>query len=244
MIRECDICQAAMEPVFASDCEDPVGYRCATHGIKLESGGRMLSPEERARLEPVLRDLQRPRRKDPRAARIQGEALARIVGRIPVDVESLAEGVGVAIRWAPLPLAQRGRTGRTPDGRPLIILNETLWQQWTPEQARWIAGEELAHILLEHETLVASDTPGAVHVDWRTPERRAEESEARALAEGLLMPEEEVRRRAERWRAYRAGCFGASEFKQQKEAMLQGLAREFGVSQTAMGIRLKQLSIL
>lgn len=94
--------------------------------------------------------------------------------------------------------------------------------------------EEFGHVLLGHK-LVASTAPGT-QIGLSEPQRGLYEREAKAFAAELLMPVAEVRKA---WFAMSLPVDG-----EMQEQRVRRLARLFGVTVTAMRIRLDQLHLV
>ncbi|HKX20010.1 MAG TPA: ImmA/IrrE family metallo-endopeptidase [bacterium] len=122
-------------------------------------------------------------------------------------------------------------------GQRSIILNRD-HQMRSAGEHRWVLAEELGHVLLGH-TLVDSTAPGVRVVGLREWRRTIQESEARAFASELLMPFAEVSRR---WYALLRERLVSGELMEADR--VRRLAREFGVTASAMRIRLEQMKIL
>jgi len=121
-------------------------------------------------------------------------------------------------------------------GHRSIILNRR-WKFSSENEKRWVLGEELGHVLLEHR-LVESTEPGKPAIGLLEPRRVFYQREARAFAAELLMPFAEVRRR---W-------FALSEQRVTNEIGLEEkvrrLAEEFGVTAAAMRVGLQQTKMI
>ena len=103
--------------------------------------------------------------------------------------------------------------------------------------------EELAHAVLGHGTLVASEEPGRTPV-LLEPARQMREREAKAFAAELLMPAAKVRLAFQRQHPIILRALGSEERAQAARTVIADLAREFRVSQQAMRIRLTELGLL
>src|SRR3990170_4034187 len=126
------------------------------------------------------------RRNDPGVR----QSLATFGLAFPVDVERVASLLGYPVEWVRRPPSERGGIARQAD-RDTLLLNRDYPFRSTAEW-RWVLAEELAHAVLGHTALVASDAPGGAPA-LREPERRREERSAKAFAAELLMPAAEVR---------------------------------------------------
>lgn len=156
--------------------------------------------------------------------------------RPPVDVDAIIERVGVPVVERALDNDVRATVGDVA-GRRAIILNRN-YSIRSPGARRWTLAEELGHLLLDH-SLVDSTAPGTIVIGLLEARRVAAEREAKAFAAELLMPFAEVSRR---WFAL---------FREQPVARelsvadrTRRLAKEFGVTPSAMRVRLEQMRIL
>lgn len=242
-VRSCADCGDAMEPFFDSPCEDPVAWLCQACGsVQMETDVRTLSPEAQRDLETLRAFMgsARPGR-TPQVARARTRARAVLEGtrEVPVDVQRLAEQHGYPVRERALPAGERGTIARDGDHTVIVINRDRLGEA----ERRWVIAEELGHAMLEHSTLVASSAPHAAPA-VAEPRRRAEEREAKAFAAEILMPEEKVRGRFAELapRIYRA--LGLRQREAETDEVVVTLARMFGVSPSAMRIRLEELDLL
>ncbi|MDQ7843807.1 MAG: ImmA/IrrE family metallo-endopeptidase [Armatimonadota bacterium] len=235
-----------MSPRFASECEPPIAWSCPECGLfQLESSGRPFSPEERAAIAalgaaaPVPARPPTPRRS--RAALQARQLLEAFPTRIPVDVEGLAEALGYPVRWRALPAGQRGGIEGGPD-RPVLVLNRE-YPFRSDAERRWAVAEELAHAVLGHSALVASEAPGQPPV-IREPARALQEREARVFAAELLMPAGAVRRAFEQAQTSILRALGPEERARAVDRVVGDLAEQFRVSRQAMRLRLTELELL
>jgi Zn-dependent peptidase ImmA (M78 family) len=159
----------------------------------------------------------------------------------PVDVEGLAERLGYPVRWRNLPREQRGGIEGETDYRVLVLNREYPFR--SDVERRWAVAEELAHAVLGHASLVASDEPGRARI-IPEPERIRQERDAKSFAAELLMPAAAVRGAFERGQNVILRALGAGERAQAIRAVVADLAREFRVSQQAMRLRLAELDLL
>lgn len=245
-MRECSVCQTEMTPKFASECEPPIAWACLECGlVQLETGGRPFSEAEAAAARALMPSVtQAQGSKHPRSragAASARELLASFGAEPPIDVEAMAERVGFPIRWQALPSTYRGGVEGTA-GHRVIVLNRNYPFQSEGER-RWVIAEELGHAILEHGTLVASEEPDLPH-GMREPERQAKESTAKAFAAELLMPAASVRQGFQREQSLVLQAFGTEERSHAIRSVVADLARQFGVSQRAMRIRLRELGLL
>ena len=144
-------------------------------------------------------------------------------GRIPVDVESIAQQMGVKIETLN-PFAAGGISGEIEflEDQPVIRVNAADPQT----RRRFTIAHELGHLALGHL---------ADEKEFRDPSKNytlgnynPKERDANYFAAALLMPDDAVR-------AYAAGM---------ESPTATTLANAFGVSKAAMGIKLKMLGII
>jgi Zn-dependent peptidase ImmA (M78 family) len=150
-----------------------------------------------------------------------------------VDIVAIIERAGVPIVERVLAEDIRATIGDVA-GRRSIILNRN-YKIASAGERRWVLAEELGHIMLEHR-LVNSTARGTRVVGLLEARRVGYEREARTSAAELLMPFGEVSRR---WFAL---------LPEQPEAAVEErvkrLADEFGVTRSAMRVRLQQMKII
>lgn len=235
-----------MSPRFASECEPPVAWACPNCGLlQLESGGRPFTTEEQTAIQamapvvPAGRQ-SRPVRSSDASAQAR-EVLEAFGLEIPIDVEAIAERLGFPVRWRAMPEGYRGGIEGDAGHRILVLNRDHPFR--SDAERRWVMAEELAHAVLGHTTLAASES------DTRAPYmkediRRFMESDARAFAAELLMPAAEVRRTFAREQSIILRALGSQERVQAVKTVVADLAGEFLVSQQAMRIRLGQLGLL
>jgi IrrE N-terminal-like domain len=245
-MRACPVCESEMSPRFASECEPPIAWGCPECGLfQLESGGRPFTAEEEAALASQgftsPRSVARPRHRRERAATQAREVLEVFGADTPVDVEALAERLGYPVRWRTLRRDQRGGIEGDSDHRILVLNRDYPFR--SDGERRWAVAEELAHAVLGHTALVASDEPGRAGM-ISEPARIAQERDAKAFAAELLMPAGAVRRAFERAQNVILRALAAEERAQATRAVVADLAREFHVSQQAMRLRLAELELL
>lgn len=158
----------------------------------------------------------------------------------PVDVESMIAAAGIPVVERRLPQNVRATIGDI-GGQRAIIVNR-LWSFSSEAERRWVLAEELGHILLDHR-LVASSAPGQQRIGLLELQRDVYEREARAFAAELLMPLARVRGR---WFEASTELRSAVGRPREEDAdhLIRKLAREFGVTPTAMRIRLERLKLL
>lgn len=154
-----------------------------------------------------------------------------------MNVEAVIERTGVPVVEHALPEGVRGTTGDVA-GRRAIILNRN-WRFSSENERRWVLAEELGHVLLEHQ-LVESTEPGAFQDGLLEDRRVVCEREARAFAAELLMPLAETRRY---WLVAASGRFGPTG-EASTDDIVRTLAQEFGVTPSAMRVRLRGLRLL
>lgn len=243
--RYCLQCSEPMEPFFDSPCEPPVGWLCQScSSVQLDVERGMLSPEAQrhlAELEAFLRPGEATRHREAVGARATARMLLQDVRQIPVDVQRLAEQCGYPVRERSLRTGERGTIARDGDRTVIVINRDRPWQ--TDAERRWVIAEELGHALLEHSTLVASSTPDGAPV-VPEPRRRAEERAAKAFAAELLMPESAVRTRFKELAPRIDRTLGLRQRESEIDEVVRTLARTFGVTPTAMRLRLEELDLL
>jgi Zn-dependent peptidase ImmA (M78 family) len=159
----------------------------------------------------------------------------------PVDVEALAERLGFPVRWRILRRDRRGGIEGDPDNRVLVLNRDYPFH--SDGERRWAVAEELAHAVLGHTALVASDEPGGAVV-VSEPTRAAQERDAKSFAAELLMPAGAVRHAFEREQTLILRALAAEERAQAIRTVIGDLARKFRVSQHAMRLRLADLELL
>ena len=244
-VRQCPVCGSDLIPKFASECEPPVAWSCVECGLlQLESGGRRFTAEEEAAILTIAPQVASERRvggSHRPAARQAREILEAFGGEVPMDVEGLAERLGYPVRWQALPPSARATVGGD-EGHPILLLNRDFPFR-TDVERRWAVVEELAHAVLGHGTLVASDEPGR-SPQIQEPTRQMREREAKVFAAELLMPAASVRQVFQRQQVMILRSLGADERSQAIRTVIADLAREFKVSQQAMRIRLTELGLL
>jgi len=243
-MHPCPVCSSEMNPRFASECEPPVAWACPECGLlQLESGGRQFTAEE---LEVIRSFEPLPTESRSRVgvggARAQArEILDALGGESPVDVEALAERLGYPVRWRSMGQNYRGGLEGDPDHR-VIVLNRD-YPFHSEGERRWAVAEELAHAILGHSTMVASDAPGTP-ARLLEPARGRAEADAKGFAAELLMPPATVRAAFQREQPAILRALGSDERDRAVRMVIADLAREFRVSQQAMRIRLSELGLL
>ena len=156
-------------------------------------------------------------------------------------MEGLAGRLGYPVSWRSLPRTTRGAVAGDA-GHPVLVLNRN-YPFHADVERRWAVAEELAHAVLGHGTLVASEEPGRTPV-LLEPTRQMREREAKAFAAELLMPAAKVRLAFQRQHPIILRALGSEERAQAARTVIADLAREFRVSQQAMRIRLTELGLL
>jgi IrrE N-terminal-like domain len=247
--RYCDACGSAREPFFDSPCEDPVAWLCQScRTVEMEAPRASLSPEARrelATLEAFMRagaESTSPAGAMRGATRARGRARAALAGvrDVPVDIRRLAEHLGYPVHDRPLPPGERGTIGRDGDR---VVIAVSSHAGYTDAERRWVIAEELGHAMLGHTALVASSAPGAGPA-VAEPRRRDEEREARAFAAEILMPEEKVRARYAELSPRIDQTLGLRQREAESDDVVHAMARMFGVTPTAMRVRLEELELL
>jgi hypothetical protein len=251
--RRCGACGAPREPFFDSPCEDPVAWLCPScRTVEMEVPRSSWSAEARrelAALEAFMRAGAAPAPKPlTEAAGGRGPAWARERARaavagtreVPVDIRKVAEQLGFPVHERPLPPGERGTIGRDA-GRVVIAVSSR--GGYTDAELRWIIAEELGHAALGHSALVASSVPGSAPA-IAEPRRREEEREARAFAAEVLMPEDKIRARFAELAPRIEGTLGMRQRETEADDVVRLLARMFGVTPTALRLRLEELGLL
>lgn len=244
---QCYQCGGAQEPFFDSPCEDPAAWLCQACGtVQMETEMSRLSPEAQRDLESLVAFMKAARTgKAPTVAVARAKARSRArtvlegIREVPVDIQRVAEQHGYPVRERSLPGSERGTIARDGDHTVIVVTKDRLNQA----ERRWVIAEELGHAMLEHTALVASTTPGTAAA-VAEPRRRAEEREAKAFAAEVLMPEEKIRGRFAELapRIYRT--LGLRQRETETDEVVKTLARMFGVTPTAMRLRLEELELL
>ncbi|MBI3974827.1 MAG: ImmA/IrrE family metallo-endopeptidase [Armatimonadetes bacterium] len=233
-----------MTPEFGSTCEDPIAWFCRACGfLQLETGGRAVSGDQLAAVRELAPAFAaRPARgAAPAATRAAREVLAAFALSPPVDVEAAARLLGYPVEWVSRPVGERGGIARRGGDVTLLVNRDYAFR--SEAERRWVVAEELGHALLGHSALAASDV-SAGDPRLREPDRRHEESTARAFAAELLMPGAEVRTRFARLQREANWPAGVRDRAEELRRAVAELARDFEVSQAAMRIRLEELGLL
>lgn len=247
--RHCDTCGAAREPFFDSPCQDPVAWLCqACRTVEMEVARAALSPEARRELATLEAFMQAgapaaaTSRTMPGVTRARGRARAALAGirEVPVDIRRVAEQLGYPVHDRPLPPGQRGTIGRD---RDRVVIAVSSHAGYTDAERRWVIAEELGHAMLGHTALVASSAPGAAP-PVAEPRRREEEREARAFAAEILMPEEKIRSRFAELAPRIDQTLGLRQREAETDDVVRVMARMFGVTPTAMRLRLDELELV
>lgn len=152
------------------------------------------------------------------------------ITRPKVDVDALAQRLGIIVRYAPLEGGISGTAIRRADGRSIIGVNSN----HTDARQRFSAAHELAHVLLHSETEFHLDD-GAL-IGFRSEESSKgsdpQEIEANQFAAELLMPEHFIRQDLDK---LQIGDLDTAIGK---------LADQYGVSVQAMTIRISRFTNL
>jgi len=155
--------------------------------------------------------------------------------RPPVDVQAIIDRMGIPVVVRSLSGDVRGTIGDIA-GKRSIILGRRFASE---NERRWVLAEELGHVVLNHQ-LVESTQPGTPAIGLLEERRIIYEREARAFAAELLMPLAEVRRQ---WFDALRDRFGPDHEASQEE-LIRRLAEQFGVSASAMRVRLTGLRLI
>lgn len=129
----------------------------------------------------------------------------------------------------------RGTIGDIAGKRSIILSRKFSSEQ----ERRWVLAEELGHVVLDHR-LVESTQPGASSIGLLEERRLLYERVARTFAAELLMPLAEVRRR---WFDALRERFGP-DHEASRDELIRRLAQEFGVTLSAMRVRLSELRLI
>jgi len=241
-VRSCPGCGGELEAFLDSTCEPPVAWLCQTcRSVQMDAGAHALSPEAQRDLNALRAFLAAAGPSAPGAARARARARAVLAGarEVPVDIQRIAEQHGYPVRERALPGGERGTIARDGDHIAIVVRRNRL----SDAERRWVIAEELGHALLEHSALVASGPPGALP-GILEPRRRREEREAKAFAAEVLMPEEKVRGRFAELAPRISRALGLRRREAEAGEVVATLARMFGVSPTAMRLRLEELELL
>jgi hypothetical protein len=174
--------------------------------------------------------------------------LARRFGQdvpIPVDIDLLVEREGIDLDEWPKLRTNHGIEGGvwrdTDTGQLFIYIAEELMADESPRgygRYRMTVAEELAHIHLQRGIIEQIDTLAKFrdlqnHPQWADLERNA-----KRYAAGLLMPGQKLSASAERVYAELVRTAGTGNLEAVKKWLKTLLAKEFEVSEGAMGHRL------
>jgi len=214
----------------------------------MEVARAALSPEARRELATLEAFMQAgapaaaTSRTMPGVTRARGRARAALAGirEVPVDIRRVAEQLGYPVHDRPLPPGQRGTIGRD---RDRVVIAVSSHAGYTDAERRWVIAEELGHAMLGHTALVASSAPGAAP-PVAEPRRREEEREARAFAAEILMPEEKIRSRFAELAPRIDQTLGLRQREAETDDVVRVMARMFGVTPTAMRLRLDELELV
>ena len=162
-----------------------------------------------------------------------------------IDVEWVAEAT-LGLRFRPIPgLRSRfgvdGLLGRTPDGRPVIVVDERLFDHPSQHRYRFTLAEEVGHYLLHFRHLPRASTPEEAVQQYHSIENWGiAERNAKRFAAALLMPMESVERQAAG--VYAALCEDPAEGEGRRliERLVAILVKIFRVSPEAMRHRLTE----
>ena len=161
---------------------------------------------------------------------------------IPVDVDLLLERTpGVDLDYWPGLRTNHGVDGmvmRDPDTGELFVIIEGWLADHQPTRYRMTVAEELGHLVLHGELIAQITEPDNFrelqqHSLWHTMERNA-----KRFAAALLMPPDEVTKRAERLYPQLVQAVGFDNPAAIVGQLAITLARKFGVSKQTMEIRL------
>ncbi|MBO0347196.1 ImmA/IrrE family metallo-endopeptidase [Roseibium sp. CAU 1637] len=149
------------------------------------------------------------------------KALDEYLSEHPVKLGAIAKRLGVKVLLSTLPRGTSGQIGQE-DGEFVIRINrhEAKYRQ------RFTLAHELAHFLLHKERIIA-DGGWSENVLLRSGQPENIEYEANRLASDLVIPSAELTAAAEEYSGP-----ATSE-------VIEDLARRFGVSTTAMEIKLQ-----
>ena len=156
--------------------------------------------------------------------------------RPPVDIEAVIARADVPIVERVLVNGVRGTIGDVAGQRTIILNRHHRFS--SQQERRWVLAEELGHVLLGHQ-LAESTEPGKPIIGLLEERRVIFEREARAFAAELLMPFFEIRKR---WFAISQEHPVEGELS--LEDRVQHLAEEFGVTPSAMRVRLQQMKVV
>jgi Zn-dependent peptidase ImmA (M78 family) len=124
-----------------------------------------------------------------------------------------------------------------------VVISVSSHAGYTDAERRWVIAEELGHAVLGHTALVASSAAGA-GPRLAEPRRREEEREARAFAAEILMPDAKVRSRFAELSPRIDQTLGLRHREAETDDVVRAMARMFGVTPTAMRLRLEELALL
>jgi Zn-dependent peptidase ImmA (M78 family) len=153
------------------------------------------------------------------------------ITRPPVDVKGIAEAKGALVVEEPNDDDTSGFLFHSAGSPPIIGVNAN----HHPNRKRFTVGHELGHLLLHTKEGVHVDYAVLKMRDSRTKEGTdAEEIEANRFAAELLMPESFLR----------ADINELGQICADDERTIAELARQYGVSNQAMAIRLSSLCLV
>lgn len=136
----------------------------------------------------------------------------------PIDVEALARGLGLAVRYVP---RSGGLEGRLIRERMVIEVN----QRHHPHKRRFTVSHEIGHFVLNHSPVFSAFDDRSIGDPSGVNERQAN-----AFASELLMPEPAI---GAHWTKVR-----------RTEKPIDKMAEVFNVSSEAMYYRLSELDLL
>lgn len=154
------------------------------------------------------------------------------IAKPPVPVERVAKALGVRVAFEPFEGELSGLLYREPGGGDVVLVNSLT----AKTRQRFTVAHELGHLLL-HEAPLQVDRPLSVRF---RDERSSlavdqEEIEANRFAAALLMPGDWVLRDADRLLGRRP--------RLTDQALVEELAKQYGVSRQAMEFRLANLGL-
>lgn len=170
------------------------------------------------------------------------ELLTRLnLTSLPIDVDGVARGLGIAVHYQPLEDEVSGMLV-VKDGTKHIIVNSS----HHPNRRRFTTSHEIGHLVLHHKdgdqlfvdtklmVYQRAGTPSsATYISPNSTTSPEQEREANIFAASLLMPESILQEFIDS-----QGVDISDEFD------ISRLASAFGVSEQAMSIRLKNLNLV
>lgn len=149
------------------------------------------------------------------------EAISGYLAEYPVKLGALAGALGVKVLRSTLPRGVSGQIGQE-DGEFVIRVN----RHEAKHRQRFTLAHELAHFLLHKDQIIA-DGGWSENVLLRSGQPAKVEYEANRLASDLVIPSDKL---AEVVKEYNGPM---------TDEVIEDLARRFGVSTTAMEIKLQ-----